>query len=96
LICKGWCTNNKAKSEQTGILGIENDWQTEADHRRQLRFPPEILSPKLRPDIVIWSSRGRKVIILELTVHLEEHMEDAYERKMAKYQKLVEESQDQG
>jgi hypothetical protein len=32
---------------------------------------------------------------IELTVPLEEHMEDAYERKMAKYQKLVEESQDQ-
>ena len=68
----------------------------EADLKRQLRFPPEILSTKLRPDIVIWSPRGRKVIILELTVPWEERMEDAYERKMLKYQKLVEECQDQG
>jgi hypothetical protein len=49
-----------------------------ADLRRQLRFPPEILSTKLRPDFVIWSSRGRKVIVLELTVPWEERMEDAY------------------
>jgi hypothetical protein len=59
----------------------------EVDLKRQLRFPPEILSTKLRPDIVIWSSRGRKVILLELTVPCEELMEDVYNRKMAKYQK---------
>jgi hypothetical protein len=64
--------------------------------RSQLGFPPEILSTKLRPDIVIWSSRGRKVIVLELTVPWEERMEDTYGVRCQNTKKLDNKAEGRG
>lgn len=60
-----------------------------ADLSRQLKFPAEIITTSLRPDIVIWSARAKAVIMVELTVPWEEHMESAYERKKDKYAELA-------
>ncbi|VDI13370.1 Hypothetical predicted protein [Mytilus galloprovincialis] len=55
-----------------------------------MSFPAEIAATSLRPDIVIWSPGTRQAVLLELTVPWEDRIEEAYERKMAKYQQLVE------
>ncbi len=66
------------------------------DLDRQLKFPPEIAVISSRPDIVLWSAGTKQIIMLELTVPWEERIEEAYERKMAKYQLLVEACQANG
>ncbi len=58
---------------------------------RQLKIPTHITQSKLRPDIILVSEATQQLILLELTVPLEESMEEAQERKRKKYQELVEE-----
>ena len=50
----------------------------------------------LRPDIVMWSTSTKQLVMIELAVPWEERIEDAYERKKANYQELVEESKAKG
>ncbi|KAK6172576.1 hypothetical protein SNE40_016203 [Patella caerulea] len=61
-----------------------------------MSFPAEIAATSLRPDIVIWSQGTRQAVLLELTVPWEDRIEEAYERKMAKYQQLVEDCKQRG
>lgn len=82
--------------EGRGLLGTAGDWQMRADLKTRMQFPTEVASTNKRPDIVIWSPSSRQVIIVELTVPWEERMEDAYERKMGKYQELVADCQERG
>ncbi len=60
----------------------------EVDLGKQLRFPPHITETTLRPDIVLWSDSLKSFLMLELTVPWEERMEEAFERKRAKYEEL--------
>ena len=82
--------------EGRGLLGTAGDWQMRADLKTRMQFPTEVASTNKRPDIVIWSPSSRQVIIVELTVPWEERMEDAFERKMGKYQELVADCQGRG
>lgn len=59
------------------------------DLGQQLKFPHEIAATSLRPDIIIWSSSAKEVVIVELTVPWEENMEAAFERKKEKYSDLA-------
>ncbi|KAK0150710.1 hypothetical protein N1851_004671 [Merluccius polli] len=59
------------------------------DLDRQLRFPVEITTTSLRPDIVAWSTKAKAVLLIELTIPAEEGIEAAYERKKAKYSELA-------
>ena len=52
----------------------------------QLKFPESAL----RPDMVLFSNSTRQVILWELTVPWEGNIEEAHERKLGKYQELVE------
>nr|XP_034331688.1 uncharacterized protein LOC117690947 [Crassostrea gigas] len=79
-----------------GLLGTAGDWQMRADLKTRMQFPTEVASTNKRPDIAIWSLASRQVIVVELTVPWEERMEDAYERKMGKYQVLVADCQERG
>ena len=45
---------------------------------------------KLDPDIVLWSVKRKKIILIELTVPWEEGCGEAHERKMLKNQELLE------
>ena len=49
-----------------------------------------------RPDALIISRETKSIVILELTIPWEDRMDEAYERKAAKYQDLVMASQDKG
>lgn len=80
----------------TGLLHKASDWQLEVNLGKQLRFPHHIAATRLRPDIIAISEASRQLIILEITVPWEERIEEANERKRAKYQELVEECRERG
>jgi hypothetical protein len=87
---------NTTSHRTTGILATAKDWDLRVDLKRQLRFPPEVAITRLRPDVVLMSRTTKQLVILELTVSWEERMEEAYERKRAKYQPLLDECQQRG
>lgn len=66
-----------------------------ADLGRKLVFP-EIVHTTLRPDVVLWSTEQKSIVIVELTVPWEERCEEAHERKSAKYLELMESCQQRG
>ncbi|RJG08326.1 hypothetical protein D4A39_17560, partial [Alcanivorax profundi] len=73
-----------------GLLHKASDWQMQVDLGKQLRFPQHIVKTNLRPDMIVISEVSKQLIMLELTVPWEERIEEANERKRAKYQELVE------
>lgn len=56
-----------------------------ADLDRQLKFPQEIISTTLHPDIVLWSSPMRTAAMEELTVPWEDGRDSTAKRKKEKY-----------
>lgn len=56
-----------------------------ADLNQLLRFPQEINPTSVRPNLVLWSSLTKTVIMVELTIPWEDRMETAFKRKEAKY-----------
>lgn len=80
----------------TGLLHTAPDWQLHVDLGKQLRFPHHIAVTSLRPDMIIISEASKHLIMLELTVPWEDRIEEANERKRAKYQELVEDCRGRG
>ena len=78
------------------LLSGANDWQVSADLGSILSFPQHIVFTLSRPDIVLWSEAVKKVVLVELTVPWEENVEEAYERKKARYEDLRAECEDNG
>ena len=52
-------------------------------------IPPEIVASKQRPDGVIWTEDGRRIVLVELTVPFEECMQGATKRKQLRYANLA-------
>ena len=78
------------KPIQFNLLSNTNDWKLLADLPGcNYVFPPEIFSTTERPDITIWSTKIKKVILIELTCPAEEGIEAAQVRKISKYLPLV-------
>ena len=74
----------------SGILSCTNDWQYLVDYADEpIIFPPSITATDQRPDMVIWSERVKKVILIELTVPNEDNIVDAEYRKQNKYNGLL-------
>ena len=71
------------------ILLQTNDWQFLYDLEEQLQFPVEIAATIQRPDIVIFSISRKTVVMLELTVPLEDNISAAHKRKEENYEDLV-------
>ncbi|XP_050957201.1 uncharacterized protein LOC127158092 [Labeo rohita] len=89
----------KAQQRQSpprGLLNTAQDWKLQVDLGRQLKFPEYILSTSLRPDMVITSDASKQVVLVELTVPWEDRMEEAHERKRAKYAEIVVECRNKG
>ena len=84
------------KPNPMGILATANDWEMQSDLGPTLRFPREIASTNLRPDIVLWSKQYRQVVWVELTVSWETRLQESHERKRAKYQPLADEVREKG
>ena len=84
------------KSDKTSVLAPGKDWSMRADLHKQLRFPFDITITTLRPDMVLWSTTEKRVLLVELTVPWEQNIQEAYERKKARYADLVAECQEKG
>lgn len=82
--------------ETSRPFSTDLEWDMRVDLNKQLRFPTEIITTSLRPDIVVWSNKARAVHLIELTVPSEEGIEAAYERKKAKYSELAAECREAG
>jgi hypothetical protein len=81
--------NSRARNTEDQLFGI-NDWQYQFDYdHKTASFPISISATEKRPDIVIWSTSARKVIIGELTVPAEEEISNAHNRKLSRYESLV-------
>lgn len=81
---------------QRSVLAGSCEWNLRVDLDRQLRFPTEITTTNLRPDIVLWSGTAQAVILAELTVPWEGGMEAAFERKKDRYLDLIAECREGG
>ncbi|XP_053339380.1 uncharacterized protein LOC128510861, partial [Clarias gariepinus] len=79
-----------------GLLNTAQDWKLQADLGRQLKFPEYILTTSLRPDMVLTSDASKQVVLVELTVPWEDRLEEAHERKKAKYAEIVVECRNKG
>ena len=77
------------------ILDGATGWNMAVDLGKKLVFPG-IVQTNLRPDIVLWSETGKKLVVIELTVPWETRCEEAYERKKAKYTELLEQCRHRG
>ena len=86
---KAGCSSSSSSRNSFGILSLASDWILVADIDRQLKFPAHIASTSLRPDIVIFSSSKRIVIIIELTCPSEENISYWNAEKTSKYRFLV-------
>lgn len=84
------------RGQAGGLLATSRDWQLKVDLGRQLKFPENIAVTTLRPDMVLVSETSRQVVLLELTVPWEDRMEEAFERKRAKYEELAGECRSRG
>ena len=73
----------------SSILDGADDWVLLDDLGKQLKFPYIICSTSLRPDIVIFSKKLKKVIIVELTSPCEENFEFWHLEKLTKYSELA-------
>ena len=87
--------NILSNNTKSGILDQAKDWQLKVDLDRKLRFP-EVVPTNLRPDMVLWSTAMKKIVIIELTVPWEERCGEANERKRAKYDELMAECRGKG
>ncbi len=63
-------------SASAGILASARDWQ-------------RIANTTLRPDVVLVSESTKQVLLLELTVPWEDHLEDASRRRLTKFDGLI-------
>ena len=95
FVKQGGKPQNTSKNPQS-LLAAGCEWNMRADLDRQLKFPQEITATSLRPDIVLWSTSTKTVIMVELTVPWEEGMEAAFERKRDKYSELANECSEAG
>ena len=60
-----------------GLLEEADDWKCSAD-LQEWGNPPEIVKRSgMRPDIVLYSSSAKKVLLIELTVPYESRMEES-------------------
>ena len=84
------------KDRHQKLLAGARDWKVDADLKEALHFPHHIVQTRERPDVVIWSDTAKKVIIVELTVPWEENMEEAYERKLTRYETLRTDCEENG
>jgi hypothetical protein len=80
----------RRKDHGSGLLSCANDWQYLVDYSaKPIIFPPSITATDQRPDIVVWSEKTKKVILIELTVPSEDNIVDAEFRKKNRYDGIL-------
>lgn len=87
---------NLKKITAPNCLSCATDWELRVDLGKRLNFPEHISKTRLRPDLVLFSNKLKKVIMWELTVCYEDNAEEANERKKLKYDELLESCRNNG
>ena len=90
FVKEGTQVKNRPPKPHRGILHLTNDWILLSDLSGILIFPESIAITSLRPDIVIYSKKIQRVVLIELTCPSEENMEERHDGKTKKYAHLVE------
>ena len=62
-----------------GILTEARDWVLLADVNGQLKFPSEVATTRLRPDLIIYSTSTKRIVWWELTCPSEERISAAHD-----------------
>src|SRR4051794_17701723 len=83
------CFVRTSTSIKLGLLSHGN-WKLLVDFDQTNRLPLIIYATSQRPDIVVWSIRSRRVILIELTCCAEEGIRAAQIRKEVCVHELVE------
>lgn len=84
-----------ATRTRSNILYTASSWEMRVDLGRKLHFP-DVVHTTLRPDIVLWSTKDQKIILVELTVPWKKGCVEAHESKAAKYLQLAQDCRDKG
>ena len=72
----------------SGLLLKTTHWIFLSDLGKRLKFPPEIVETRLRPDIVIYSHAIKVIIMVELTCPCEENFQVRNSDKLMRYTDL--------
>ena len=87
---------SQGRMAPTSILAAAQDWRLATDLKGRGWYPPEIRETGQRPDIVLYSAATKRMICLELTVPMEDRMEEWHQVKLAKYEPLANQLRSQG
>lgn len=79
----------KPSTVDQGLLSAANDCRLEVDLFKKLKLPRNITTINIRPDALLWFKKTSHVILFELTVPRGYRVQEAYEKKLLKYQQLV-------
>ena len=71
-------------SSSGGFLTTAHDWQLQVDPGKHLKFPENIISTRLRSDMVLTSESSKQVVLLELNVPWEDGIKEVNVRKRNK------------
>ena len=75
---------------EESILKIARDWKIQVDlPEAHVKIPSHIASTSQRPDIVLTSEAVKQMILVELTVPIEDRIQLSSELKAAKYEQGV-------
>ena len=87
----GQSSQKKRKERKFGLLGKARDWVLLSDIGcTKMHFPSEIFVTSDRPDIVLYSTKTKTVILIENTSGCEENHSENHTLKTDKYFDLVE------
>jgi len=82
-------SSSQRKPLCTGLLHEAGGWEIIVDGVTNYSFPSDIAITIQRPDICIFSRSQRRVVLLELTVPMEDRVVDAATLKTRRYQDLA-------
>lgn len=91
----GHATESCPQLDRTPVL-TPKEWSMTGDVGKQLCYSINITITTLRPDIVLWSTMEKHVLLVELTMPWVQGNQEAYERKKSRYADLVAECQEKG
>lgn len=78
------------------LPSIAQDWQLMVDLGKQLKFTVHIGATSLWPDIFVLLEVSKQLFLIALMVLWEDHIVEAFQRKIAKYHGVLEECWRQG
>ena len=86
----------KTVKTKPNIQSPSTDWELRIGVITRLIFPEHRVKTSLRLDLIFFTNKLKKIVIWELTVPWEAHMEETYERKKLKYDDLLEQCRSNG